>query len=349
MDAAKSVTASFGAHGTTGAYNLVFVTAGSLTANLGSPAAYDQKCNEAATAVGLNNAAGNGYRAWISTAGSLAKDRITAAGAAGWIRMDGRAVADTMANLTGSSKIWNRIDQTELGTRRIAQVWTGTHFSGSVFPNCSDWTLSSGGSGTMGSTQGGPGDWTSGGAVGCDAIAPIYCFEVTATNTTNLPFQTAGKRIFLSSSTFTPGGGLSAAHTLCQGDRPGGMTSAKALLATSGTAASTAASLTASEVYVTMAGQRIGLGSDIAHGVVDVAPWIDANGAYPPGAHVWTGSPRPDALGGTSGTVTCADWTTNLAGSNGTAGISSSESWWRWTATDFACNLTTFRLYCVEQ
>ena len=63
LDSPQTVTAEFD----TMMANLAFVTSTLHPADLGSLAAYDGICNTLATSAGINNTAGNAYKAWMST------------------------------------------------------------------------------------------------------------------------------------------------------------------------------------------------------------------------------------------------------------------------------------------
>ena len=85
---ARNVTARFAPQ----TNNTVFVSSEVVPANLGGLDPYDAKCNELATAAGLNNAEGNAYKAWMSTSSASARDRIGSA--RGFARVDGRPFMD---------------------------------------------------------------------------------------------------------------------------------------------------------------------------------------------------------------------------------------------------------------
>ena len=97
--------------------NLIFVTSATFAPNRGSAAAYDSVCNTAATAAGVNDAAGGAYTAVTSDATTTVRSRLGAA-ANGWVRMDGAPFADTQAalfaagakiSIRSGSTIWARL------------------------------------------------------------------------------------------------------------------------------------------------------------------------------------------------------------------------------------------------
>ena len=77
--------------------NIVFASSQSYSPSLVGTAAYDLRCNQLASAVGLNNAAGNAYIAWMSDAFSTAPARLGTA--RGFIRVDGLPFADDVTSL----------------------------------------------------------------------------------------------------------------------------------------------------------------------------------------------------------------------------------------------------------
>src|SRR5262249_36195496 len=75
---------------------------------------------------------------------------------------------------------------------------------------------------------------------GCASPAHLYCFR-TDTTAAVAPVPVPGRRIFVSSAAFTPGGGIAAADVQCQNDaKNAGITNFSAffaLLSTSGASA----------------------------------------------------------------------------------------------------------------
>jgi hypothetical protein len=126
--------------------NLVFLSAGSYASNLNGATAYDQACNDAATAAGINDAMGGAYVAWISDGSSNAVTRLGAA--RGFVRMDGRPTADTVADLVADAILSPiRIDE------------TGRDHGTASGVDCSTWSSTSG-TETTGISADGPDTWT---------------------------------------------------------------------------------------------------------------------------------------------------------------------------------------------
>ncbi len=155
---------------------LVFVTSVAYSGSgLGSLANADSICNTLASDAGLPGS----YAAWLSTRTPAvnAKDRI---GNHEWVRVDGAAVADSLADLTDGT-IQNPINIDENGVATGAtNVWTATggngNFAGAAAEVC--WSPSG-----QGALRGNPnattdGIWSAeGGWLGqCSPSYPIYCF-----------------------------------------------------------------------------------------------------------------------------------------------------------------------------
>ncbi len=323
--------------------NLVFVSSQVVAANLGSAAAYDMQCNTFATNAGINNMAGDAFVAWISDSNS---DAVTRLGSArGFVRVDGRPFADTVADLTADI-LFNPLRVTETGTVLVdGGVMTGTTpqgtFSGN---NCSDWTDTMN-TMTIGAVRFGPQGWTSFGPFPCLSFR-IYCFMKTQ-NTDVAPPLASGKRIFMTNSPFIPGVGTPDA--LCQAEKPAGTGSVVALLARSTAAAATLLSL--GTTYIRPDGTAVGTGQDlIDDGVfsgteyLESGIWQTANGGYL-AAFVWTGS--TNISNAPLASETCNDWTSSSG--NGNVGDSRSAQGGYWDGGAQNCSSMSVHLYCIEQ
>src|SRR5258705_9971028 len=114
---------------------------------MGSAGAADFQCNSLASAAGINDAAGTGYIAWLSTTVSNAKARLGDMAIRGWRRMDGAILADDQTSLfTGTSpKFMNSIRYNELGATVTTNtvLLTGTNANGATATTltCTDWTV----------------------------------------------------------------------------------------------------------------------------------------------------------------------------------------------------------------
>jgi hypothetical protein len=116
-----------------GPANLVFVTSQHVIAGqLGSLAAADARCNDAAGGAGLPGH----YVAWLSTSKTSAIDRL--AGARGWVRPDGRPFADTPADIA-AGRIWYPASIDENGAASATLVITTSDAHGRFDgKSCSD-------------------------------------------------------------------------------------------------------------------------------------------------------------------------------------------------------------------
>jgi len=339
-----TVTASFAPQ----ANNLVFATSQMVMANLGGVAPYDAKCNELASAAGINNATGDGYIAWISDSTSLASARLGSA--RGWVRRDGRAFADTLNGLLVSDQQWNPIALDEYGSPvSYAYAWTGTRSDGTLASGytCTDWSSGTG-YGTWGYVRYGLGAWTSTGGMVCgNAPAHLICMG-RLKSAPLVPTTTAGKLLFISNSNFVPGSGVAAAHAKCNAEKPAGNTSTfNALLATSTVPASTY--ISAAATYVTVGGQFVATGATLlVFGALDTGVWQQSNGTFATTGYAFTGSTSPTALATTSN---CADWTSNGTDRAFAALLANPDSPNYWDGVGsggILCNQPQ-RIYCIEQ
>ena len=210
--------------------NLMFVTSGriapgSIGANLAGGDAFCAKSARDAYLGGTN------WRAWLST--SPATTNINAAthiGAttSGWLRIDGKPFAASMAALLAGAIFYPpRI--TELGTDKSETYFVisatkhdGTaHDNSSPGTNCADWT-SAVGSPLGGDLRSTTVNWTNGTSVtnACGSSQSIYCFE-NDPEMVPIPLPSVpsnGRRAFLSSTLWAPGGGVESADAVCQSD-----------------------------------------------------------------------------------------------------------------------------------
>jgi hypothetical protein len=168
----------------------VFVTSTTYKGgDLGGLAGADAKCQARAAAGGLTGT----FRAWLSDATGSPFDRFKRDGGP-YLLVTGSIVANNWSGLT-SGTLRHAINVTELGTPAAAimvagcpapVVWTDTNSDGSLFEaalTCGDWTDSTVFAATWGTTAS-QSEWSQSctttanlPAVGCAALAPIYCFE----------------------------------------------------------------------------------------------------------------------------------------------------------------------------
>lgn len=304
MTAAKSATAKF----TPQTYNTVFVSSATYTGNLGGLAGADMKCNQLASTAGLSGS----YVALLSDTTHDAIDRLGSA--RGFVRVDGAPFADDIAGLFGPTyRVFNALDLDENGAVVNASSWTETGLDGrdSGVGDCGGWMTTSSDSSGAGSTVGGPARWATNGPSSCVSSRHLYCF-MTDKSVPLSPTPTAGKRIFVTNSSFIPNGGVAAANAACESSKPSGAAAVVALLATTTIPASTL--LNPSTTYVRIDGQLVGTGQEILNGAIHSGPWQQGNGSYFTNDAFWAGSSVITAAGTPDGT--CNDWSM-ISSSNG--------------------------------
>jgi hypothetical protein len=309
---------------------------------LGAATMYDTSCQQAADAAGLTGH----YMAWISDSNSLAKDRLRGRG---FIRMDGQPFADLPSDLTTTFRIFNAVRFDEYGREIATDVKTGTHADGSLGRTCNNWA--GGDAATYGTTVAGPGGFTNQYDIVCpDATGTIrtYCFQTDWVTSAEPPAPTAGARtVWLSAPTFDASTGIAGANALCAAAMPAGVTTAHALVQTTGPAT---LPVNSSDILMRPDGVVVGTGSQFlaGTGLLESGIWQNAAGAYQPGGTydtVFTGSDTPGALG--TPATTCMNWSTQT----GTARIgmfgSTDTSYWHAWWGDGGCG-SLIRVYCIS-
>jgi len=334
------------------ANNLVFVSSVPFANNLGSPAAYDARCNQLAGDAGINNATNDAWVSWVSAQASAAMTRLGSA--RGFVRVDGLPIVDQLSSLLApQNQILQPISLDEFGQAHDVVVKTGTDPTGAPeLPQdtCQGWTSSSASVGyRFGMSTGGPIFWSATNYVGCDQPSPVYCFMRTRTAAPTIPLS-GGKRIWLTNAPFVAGSGQTPDQR-CASNRPTGVTSAVALLGTSTRPAAALLDGGVGTVYVRPDGQVVGSLAELRSGLVRTGPWQSADGTYRP-VNVWTGYGEPRTLEDAppSSNVTCNNWTSGAS----TPYLGRVGESWRATARWFAaidnnaCNDTQIHLLCVE-
>jgi hypothetical protein len=144
--------------------------------SIGGVTQADSDCQLLATAASR----GSGWKAWLSSSTSNAKDRIVL-GNGSITLVDGlTVVVNHGTDVLGDGGLLHAIDHDENGSSVAPSlVWTGTTQFGVVYaaagPPCGDWTSPDGGASAGGSNQTGV-TWTSDGTEPCTTAYPIYCF-----------------------------------------------------------------------------------------------------------------------------------------------------------------------------
>jgi hypothetical protein len=375
MDGNKEITSQWKPY----SGRMIFVSSVSypITAATGRDS-FDGYCNTLATAAGINNNLGSGFRTLRSNNMTTALQHISSA-AGSFIRTDGQVAArpDPFTHVGGYVGLTAPISLTEGGQLLFqgatpgdnsVNVMTGTNEDGASdgFGDCSNWTSSTASrdagvaGGFFGASSGGNGSFvTQASTVGsCASSAHIYCVQnVSGSTVTSPAIPSGGKRIFVTSSPYSPVDN-GAPNAYCFAFRPSGATgSFNALLATTTATAAQNAGLTASASYYRADGAFLGTGAEILSGIMRNGLWMNQAGgpiSNSLGAKAWTGIPSNSTHNPTYLNVlgtpasTCNNWN-STGGVNGGVGIVNSANYDFMSNNDVsACGNRNF-LYCVEQ
>ena len=319
--------------------NVVFATSTQQLATTFGPgfAGADAICATRAAAAGLIGT----FVAYLSTSGFDARDRLMAA--RGWVRTDGKPFGDRIEDiLTGAVYYPPALDELGNSVDSIDAVATGTRSDGTDDEDCVGYTSSNASDYIdIGIAIDGRFVWEADMTASCASQYRLYCFETDKTAPL-VPPVVAGRRAFVSTQSFTPGGGLAAADALCASDATlGGLSGTfLALLGTSTASASSRFSLSGTPWY------RLD-GAQIATTPLDLMAqhWqttldLTVTGDYL-GLPVYTGGGLLSAL---DVNATCDDWTSTAG--TGDTGVSD--------RTDSALYLaqgpctSSYQLYCLE-
>ncbi|HKO93614.1 MAG TPA: hypothetical protein VJU61_20815, partial [Polyangiaceae bacterium] len=189
-------------------------------------AAADQHCALLAASAGLP---GQRWVAWLGAEGPTTAieddinpiDRLQHTG--GWVRTDGVIVARSAPLLARGALLHGRmLDET--GTWRSGDAWVGVASNGRLSGNstgdaqdCNNWTSVSAEDYGSISHDTGLGFAFAGLSVAtCDRASPLLCFGDDSDKQPPIVTPTPNRLAFLSTTTFTPGGGIDAADTICQ-------------------------------------------------------------------------------------------------------------------------------------
>ena len=338
------ITATFGPQ------SYIFLSSSQVVpGQLGGIDGGDRECQRLA---GSANLPGN-YRAWLSTAGTDARSRV---GQGGWVRTDGRPFARNVKSLADPiypvAYYPPRIDENgnDLGGHRVYVATGGNQDGTALGSQCADYTSTTG-SVYVGEANAGAFAWamTQLDSAGCGSAYHIYCFRSDALVADLAPPPQDGRRAFVSSIPFVPGGGVSP-DVMCQKDAdaayPANTGKFIAFLATSSGAA--LKRLAASgppwkrpdDVFVV---RQI---SDLASGKLLAPIDLVADGSTYTNSYVWSGASDPTV----TGQDTCADWSSNAATYKTLAGDSMTSATPDWfNNLTLSCTDATTRLMCVEQ
>lgn len=199
------------------AHSYAFVRATKVLGNLtgsGLPGA-DAACTTDANDAGLPGT----YVAWLSDSGTNAGDRL--AGSRGFIRVDGKPFADSVASLKKGAIFYPlSLDQTGTRVGLDDRVFTGSIGSGKYgLYSCADWASSTTGFAGAGYAHASSGEWTNAaGLRGCNESAHIYCFRKGRDVPLTLASPPAVHRTAFVSTAFIPTGGRAELDARCQSE-----------------------------------------------------------------------------------------------------------------------------------
>jgi hypothetical protein len=315
--------------------NIVFVTSETFSVGtLGSVARADEICQ---TIAGSRQFPGT-FRAWLATAETPAQAQL--GNARGWVRPDGRPVADRVPDLLAGILFYPpRLDEFGVdhpdGTFAVA---TGSAPDGTAEFTCGDYTTE------VGQLMAGRADattkrWTEDATLPCNGTAHLYCFGVDRDVAIVVPPPTGQKRAFISGGVFTSAtGGRAGADALCDSEArtAGSAGTFQAFLATTSEPAAV----------------RFGAGPwfrvdgvEIGTLVTPIAPLnVTAGGAYVTGT-AWTGAMTPNTIG--TPESTCDDW--QLFGGTGAQGDSTRSAPGPLFFLGTGNCTTPAQIYCLEQ
>lgn len=344
MSAARTVTATFG-----GPPNIAFVTTTSLTGSMGGLAGADAICQNEATGAALSGT----FRAVLSSATTDAATRL--AGASGWVRPDGKPVANTLSDLL-SGRLHYPIRLTASGVdagHALVRTATVTGTGGySAVGDCTGFTSTTGNAAAgFADAQGNLMYQASGGQ--CTVPARLFCVGVDKVGAVSAPTPPPSHRkAFTTSAAWVAngGGGLAGADAVCQSEAasaslPG---TYKALLATT-TATAASRFNTSGDPWVRVDGVVL---APTAAGLFTATLWGASPGLTADGSQflgnigIWSGSADP-LVTGTSNT-TCQDWAGLGFGSGGRAGYSHVPSLLG-TDASVQCVSAIIHLVCLQQ
>lgn len=333
--------------------NLAFVTSQPFDGNLGGLSGADTKCNQLATAAGINTDGGTGFVAWLSSSSVSALSRLPP-NQSGFALMDGSPFVLNRSDLIGD-RIRLPINFDELGVHLLADdllvAWTGTNANGSSnASNCMDWiSNSSSGTGRVGRVQGGPGEWTNTALPpqpNCSQFARLYCLQTTSNETVSPPPPPSNARIIFSTGAagFLPtDAGIVAADAFCMLHR-GPHTTRKfvAFLATKDKSAIDRVRDSGTS-YVRPDGAFVGYYNDLGSGRVAGTPWVHEDGGSSVGTTVWSGAFNPSVI---SATDNCNSWTTPFGMGRASLINSGGSNWFGGALT--LCSMP-HALICIEE
>ncbi len=309
--------------------NRAFVSQGQYRGDFGGTAGADALCQAEAVAANLD-----GEFLALLKASTRPDPAQPFANSRGWQLPSGNWVADLPSQL-GDGAFFQPIREHANGTFVNSEIDSYRVWTGDVVGNCNDWT-----------NKAANGDQTwlahwrrlSDGEYPCDMPLRLYCFE-RGKQFAFSPVAIVHKRIFLSTTTFTPGAS-SGPDVLCQSEATSALLpgSYQAVLPSVGVAALDKLPNGRTTVYQRIDGFVVGvLGSSATQRTYIT---VTADGSMPAGENeVWTGG-DPTIVQ----TNTCTNWRANA----GSAESGPAFAWPGFAGVTKPCT-TPLHLYCAEQ
>jgi len=281
------------------------------------------------------------YLAWLSTDATGAVDRF--AGARGWVRTDGRPLADLPGELLGALRYPIRFDENGHDVGEMSTyVATATFSDGSPLDTCNDFSQTTG-LVNAGLPWAAGAEWTADNQLSCGAALRLYCFGVDL----DVPLvitPAVGRTAFVSTTKFDPSTGLAMADAACTTDAAAaGLTgSFEALIPAAGASAASRFD-TAGAPWVRVDGIPLAdTAADFFNGN-EVAPLnVTASGKFV-GVEPITGLNTP--LDVPSAGDDCNDWTNTTGGD--VLGLASESGSGLFFYTTAGC-ATASPVYCLE-
>jgi hypothetical protein len=332
--------------------NRIFITSTVFrNTALGGSAGADEACKAHALDAGLDGS----FVALISTSSQGLGARV--ARARGWVRLDGRAVADTPDQLVAGN-LWYPVtlDEHQVVPAADPFMATGATPDGGASFTCDDWTAADAGAEYVcGYWPAGTSAYLYGGTCSCNVQFRLYCLETTRKVPVSPP-RVEGRFAFVTHSSFTADGGLSGADTLCKTEAAAAKLDGgyQALLATSDASAASRFDVRAgAPTWVRSDGLPIfASAADMPTDKIETPIVFGADGTRIPGAFVWAGGKNAGDVGAPGGASTCGDWTGTQSATAGLVGSVrgqySGVPGWFGNFGNLPCSFSN-RVYCFQE
>ena len=311
--------------------NVVFTTSATFTGALGGLAGADATCTSIANGAGLTGR----FVAWLSASTAAAPARLvvpgTSTAARGWVRTDGKPVADRVADLLAGTMYYPiRFDEhgVDLDGDATHRVLTGTSFDGTYDASngsCLDWTTTSAPMYAAGDLARAAIDWTDFSTNTCTTAAHLYCFQVDYANPLPSILPATGRKAFVTAAPFNTAGHIDGADAQCASEAAANGLGTGYLAFAATTIASAASRFDpAPGPWVRLDGIPLAAtGAATLSFELDTPINRDSSGAISD-IHVWTGQTEPIVLATLAGD--CQDWSSTSAADSGGTGKSSSST-----------------------